>query len=400
MRFAHLADCHIGGWRDSRMKNLPLLAFSKAVDICMEENLDFVLISGDLFNTSHPDIDSLKTVVSKLRELKENNISVYMIAGSHDFSSTGKTILDVIEEARLAKNVARGKVLDTKLMLKFTIDKKTGAKITGMPGKKGMLEKNFYLSLDKRNLESEKGFKIFMFHTALTELKPKYLEKMDSAPISLLPKNFDYYAGGHIHIVEKKNIDGYKNIVYPGPIFPNNFRELEILKNGGFYIYDDGEITYREIPLYDVISISISADNKTSEKITNELMDITSEKDFKKKIVLIRIIGELTSGKVSDIDFRRVLNRIYSKGAYFIMKNTYKLKTKEFEEIQVVHDSIDKIEDKLIDEHFSEMKIFEDEKEIIRKLMKVLSQEKEDEQKVEEYEQEIDIEMNRIFNFQ
>ena len=46
--------------------------------------------------------------------------------------------------------------------------------------------------LDLKNLEEEEGFKIFMFHTALTELKPKNLERMDSAPISLLPKGFDY----------------------------------------------------------------------------------------------------------------------------------------------------------------------------------------------------------------
>ena len=76
----------------------------------------------------------------------------------------------------------------------------------------------------KEALEKEEGFKIFMFHTALTELKPKELDKMDSAPVSFLPRNFDYYAGGHVHIVKEASLDGYKNIVYPGPLFPNNFR--------------------------------------------------------------------------------------------------------------------------------------------------------------------------------
>ena len=34
-----------------------------------------------------------------------------------------------------------------------------------------------------------------MFHTALTEFKPEELDSMESQPLSLLPKNFDYYAG-------------------------------------------------------------------------------------------------------------------------------------------------------------------------------------------------------------
>jgi len=32
MLFAHLADVHIGAWRDPRMKELPIQAFERAVD--------------------------------------------------------------------------------------------------------------------------------------------------------------------------------------------------------------------------------------------------------------------------------------------------------------------------------------------------------------------------------
>ena len=48
----------------------------------------------------------------------------------------------------------------------------------------------------------------------------------------LLPE-VDYYALGHLHIDFR-----YKNFIYPGPIFPNNFQELEDLKSGSFYIVD------------------------------------------------------------------------------------------------------------------------------------------------------------------
>ncbi len=223
MKFAHLADCHIGAWRDPKLKELPMQAFEKAIEKCMEEKVDFVLISGDLFNTSLPGIEYLKRTVRKLKGLKQKNIETYVIAGSHDFSPSGKTILDVLEEAGLIHNVVKGSIENNKLRLRFTIDEKTKAKITGMLGKKGMLERSYYESLDKTNLEKESGFKIFMFHSAISELKPKELEKMDSSPISFLPKGFDYYAGGHVHIVKDISLEGYKNVVYPGPLFPNNF---------------------------------------------------------------------------------------------------------------------------------------------------------------------------------
>ena len=105
MKFAHLADCHIGAWKDQRLRTVNLKSFVKAITICIEQKVDFILISGDLFNTAIPSIDSLKSTVKTLNRLKEQEILVYIIPGSHDFSPSGKTILDVLEEARLIKNV-------------------------------------------------------------------------------------------------------------------------------------------------------------------------------------------------------------------------------------------------------------------------------------------------------
>src|SRR3989338_545219 len=189
MKFAHIADCHIGGWREPVLREASTNAFVKSIDICIERDVDFIIISGDLFNTSLPAIDKLKIAVEKLKELKDREIPVYIIAGSHDFSPSGKTMIDVLEKAGLVKNVVRGFVDENnKLNLNFTVDRKTGAKITGMLGKKGMLEKKYYESLNLEPLEKEPGYKIFVFHTAITELKTPELEKMDSSSISLLKK--------------------------------------------------------------------------------------------------------------------------------------------------------------------------------------------------------------------
>ena len=147
MKFAHLADCHIGSWRDPKLRDISTKAFVKAINECIEEKVDFVLIAGDLFNTSLPALDNLKSATTKLKQLNDLGIPVYIVAGSHDFSPSGKTILDVLEEAGLLINVARGEDVEGRLKLNFTIDKKTGAKITGLLGRKGSLEKSYYESL-------------------------------------------------------------------------------------------------------------------------------------------------------------------------------------------------------------------------------------------------------------
>ncbi|MCX6711184.1 MAG: DNA repair exonuclease, partial [Candidatus Woesearchaeota archaeon] len=144
MKFAHMADCHIGAWREPKLREANLQAFFRAIDICIKEKVDFILISGDLFNTAFPGIDGLKEVVLKLMELKDAGIPAYVVPGSHDFSPSGKTMLDVLENARLFTNVFRGKVENGLLKLKFTEDRKTGAKITGILGRRGLLEQSYY----------------------------------------------------------------------------------------------------------------------------------------------------------------------------------------------------------------------------------------------------------------
>src|SRR3989344_6736690 len=99
MKFAHLSDVHIGGWREQKLRELNLLTFKKAIEISINENVAFVLISGDLFNTSLPPIDLIKEVASELEKLKRHDIEVYLIPGRHDFSPSNKTMIDVLENS-------------------------------------------------------------------------------------------------------------------------------------------------------------------------------------------------------------------------------------------------------------------------------------------------------------
>lgn len=377
MKFAHLADVHLGNWRDETMKSFVEKAFSLAVDECVNENVDFVLISGDLFNTAMPSVSHLKLVINKLKTLKNRGIRVYYIAGSHDFSASGKTMLDIIEEAGLGVNVTKGEVTsEGKLRLKFTNDSESGAKITGLIGRKGTLEKRYYENLDVDYLRDAKGFKVFMFHTAIDELKPKELTMMEGSPISFLPSGFDYYAGGHVHIVNSISMSGYRNVVYPGPIFPANTAELEKLGEGSFFIYENGDVRKKPVKVVDLAVLNVFANSKDSFEVKNELWSSLSS-NYDDKLVLIKLTGRLSSGKALDLDLKNLVKEIYERGALHVLKSTSGLQAPQYESSRSESKKSDDIESEVISESSGKFKHpFIDEKEAFFNLMNALRVEK------------------------
>lgn len=400
MKFAHLSDCHIGSWREPKMRDLSTSSFIKAMDICKEEGVDFVVIAGDIFNTAVPAIECLRTAVDKFKELKDLNIPIYLIPGSHDFSASGKSMLDVLESAGLCTNVSKGALVDNKLRLSFVVDKKTGVKITGLLGRKCGLEKNFYEVLDRDFLEQESGSKIFVFHTALDELKPKDLSDVDSMALSLLPKGFNYYAGGHVHIVESTSLDGYNNIVYPGPVFPNSFSEIEKLRYGGFYIVEDWKPCHVLLELHPVFSIVVSCDKKSSKEVEEELIKSLNEFQLKNALITIRVFGRLASGRLSDIGFRDIIKKCYDCGAYFVLKNSGQVVSKEFEPVVVERKTVDEIENEVISQHALQQTRFAQDRisAAVKTLMLAFSREKLEGETNSDFEKRLKEEIDKLLS--
>lgn len=320
VKFAHIADVHLGGWKQQPLQELNLNSFKKAIEICIKERVEFIVLAGDLFDTAFPPIDVLKETFAEFRKLKEAGIPCFIIAGSHDYSVSGKTFLDVLEKAGFCKNVAIFEEKNNKIMLNPTIHK--GVALYGYPGKTSGLEIE---DLRRAQFNEAPGlFKIFLLHTVIDKAKGNL--PIDALEISKIPKA-DYYALGHLHIDFQ-----YENFVYPGPLFPNNFQELEDLQHGRFYIVNtDLEKPLKRIDLKikDVISFDIEIKNalRATEQILSEL----EKQDLKDKIVLLRIHGILESGKHSDIKFARIEETVKKKEAYFLLRNTHDLKTKEME---------------------------------------------------------------------
>ncbi|HEU5445652.1 MAG TPA: DNA repair exonuclease [Nitrososphaeraceae archaeon] len=340
-KFAHITDCHLGSWRNTKLRDLNLQAFEKSISISIKEQVDFILITGDFFDVNIPQLAPVKRAVEILKQARDSGIAVYMIYGSHDFNTANISMIDILHSAELFIKPTEFQTNTNSVMLKFFVDKKTGAKITGISGRKVGLDREIYEKLDKKNLEMEDGFKIFLLHKGIQEILPLDLNFRDSLPISLVPKGFDYYGGGHIHKRVEKKIDG-SVIVYPGPLFGSSFQDLEETAKGekrGFYIisFDKKIIDCRfiEINVVDILYNEIVSSKWNSEKLEDEITKKISCMEVKNKIVLIKVKGKLL-GKRSNIDFGKFSLDISNKGALMSFINTNNLSTDETKEI-IVH---------------------------------------------------------------
>lgn len=352
MKFAHLADVHIGAWRDRRLSSLPDEAFDRAVRLALLERVDFIVIAGDLFNSALPGIDHLRSAVRSLGLAKAAGVPVYAIPGSHDFSPSGKSMLHVLEEAGLLVDVFGGEVVDGKLRLRVVRDQKTGAAITGILGRRGMLDHQEYERLDEDWLARElvgARERVFLFHTAIGELLPQDMSMMESSPVGLLPGGFSYYAGGHVHIVaEVKTGPGAAPVVYPGPLFPANFGELEKLGSGGFVIVDDGVVRRVSVQVRPVVSLQVRAEVSSPEEVTQAILEKVEAASVQDAIVLLRVSGSLRQGSASDVDFRRVVALAADRGAFVLLRHAGGLVSRQVEELVVRQSSAERIEEELI----------------------------------------------------
>lgn len=323
MKFAHLGDCHLGGWRQPELKELNFKSFQIALERTTRENVDFVLIAGDLFDTAYPSIETLKETFEEFKKIKEKNIPVFLIAGSHDYSVSGKTFLDVLEKAGFCTNVAKFEERNGNIILLPTIFKNVA--IYGYPGKKSGLEVD---DIEKIKIQDSPGlFKILMLHTTIKDAIGNI--PMKAVDETKLPK-VNYTALAHLHINYNKN-----GRIYSGPIFPNNLSELEELKHGSFYIYDNGVAKKNEIRLAEVISLT--HETKNSLDATEKILNLLQEQDLKSKIVILRVSGILEKGKISDIDFQKIESFSKTKGALVFLKSTSKLHVAESEtEIEIL----------------------------------------------------------------
>ena len=93
-RFVHAADIHL----DSPLRSLALRdpgladvignatrrAFIRIVDLCLDEQVDALLLAGDLYDGHQTSMKTARFLAEQIRRLHEASIRAFIIRGNHD----------------------------------------------------------------------------------------------------------------------------------------------------------------------------------------------------------------------------------------------------------------------------------------------------------------------------
>jgi DNA repair protein SbcD/Mre11 len=364
LKFAHLSDVHLGFQKHESLQKIEQQVFEKILDECIERKVDFILIPGDLFHVNIPEMRVQKFAFAKFRAVHDAGIPIYVVYGSHDFSPVSNSVIDLLAEVGYITKVTDSTSHeDGQISLKCLVDPKTGVKITGLSGLKVGKDREWYEKLDRDSLEAEQGFKIFLFHGGISDMKTDSGMDGDQMPLSLLPKGFSYYAGGHMHKFNHQSFEDYSNVVYPGTPFAGYHADLEDNANGqkrGFVLveFEDAvkSVEFVEVENTSYEIIEVDANNRKAESINQELLEKTKDIDPAEKVVIIKVKGELTTGKTADVDISIVRDNLNERNAMVVNVSKNGLTSKEYSITEAKGANKEEIETNVFSENIGQLR--------------------------------------------
>lgn len=222
--FIHASDLHLGspfrGVRDLQPEISALLqaatfeAFDALLSLCLERHPHFLLVVGDIFDTSNRSVRAQLTFRDGLARLAEAGIPAFVVFGNHDPWEAWSA------KIRWPKGVhVFGP--DSVETVHLPIDGNPAVSVSGI---------SFRRQHESRRLSDlfapEPGnfFKIAMLHGNCGG-QPGHDPYAPCTVMDLKRADFDYWALGHVH--EKKVLGVEPYIVYPGCIQGHHIREVE-----------------------------------------------------------------------------------------------------------------------------------------------------------------------------
>lgn len=218
-KFLHTADIHL----DSPLKGLesyedaPVAeirgasrrAFDNLIDFAIDEEVDFLLIAGDLYDGPWKDYHTGLFFVNRMGRLKNAGIRVYIVAGNHDAASHTTRALPLPDNVTLFS----AKKAETKLLDELQVA------IHGRSYPAGAVSENLASLYPPRHA----GYcNIGLLHTALTG-RVGHEPYAPCAVEDLRATGYDYWALGHVHQQEVVARDPW--IIFPGNIQGRHIRE-------------------------------------------------------------------------------------------------------------------------------------------------------------------------------
>ena len=233
MKFAHISDTHLGQYRSIKEREEDSYnAFRQTIEKSIEEKVDFVIFSGDIFDRSNHPNDAVLLMMQQLMLLKEKGIQSYFILGDHDQPKVEQNPIHwLYKMTGFARHLDYQEDGPTKLndVLLIGFDHRSAGKDT-----EELMEKFNEIDLIAKE---HVGHKILVLHQPLTEVH-YHAAKDSGLSANDLPKNFTYYAIGDIHKNYEKKYEFLGGpLIYPGSI---EISSTEPIKESskGFYIVD------------------------------------------------------------------------------------------------------------------------------------------------------------------
>jgi DNA repair exonuclease SbcCD nuclease subunit len=307
--FVHASDLHLGYAQyglEARRQDFDN-AFKELVDKAIELKPDFMIIAGDLFHQARPSNVTLENTIRSFKRLKDANIPVLTVDGSHDSAPniiTG-TILYPLDSAGLIHHLPRYSGACWR--------KPDCCYVYGIPNfhNKHKTEEALPKFMEENPpTPSNKVCNIFVFHAAvdLPSVKPPYIEAEVSP--EQLPNGFDYYAAGHVH---ERYLGKFKTgfLAYSGCTETADYREAKYPK--GFLhvtVNEKGEVKPEFIELTSTRKFVIFEQDfsgMASAKITELATQLVKDADSEGAIIIPVLKGTLPAeASRAEIDIAKI----------------------------------------------------------------------------------------------
>ncbi|HGE72503.1 TPA: DNA repair exonuclease [Candidatus Poribacteria bacterium] len=282
-KFIHCADLHLDspfeGIHDynpdiaKSLRNATFESFQNIIDLAIDENVDFIIIAGDIFDGANRNIRAQYRFNQILKHAVDSGIQCFLAHGNHDPLSSWESSL------KLPDNVHR---FDCNSVGKVVVKRNNEilANIYGISYRQKEVKTNLVYQFPQKN--DNDPFSIGVLHCNVGGIS----EHDNYAPCTiddLVKCGLDYWALGHVHNQIKLR-ESHPYIIYPGNSQGRNIRETG--EKGCFLVQvdDDKNVDINFVPTdkirWFVKEINISIMDNT-EEVVDSLM---KEKEYLRSI--------------------------------------------------------------------------------------------------------------------
>lgn len=233
-RFIHAADIHVDTpfrgvetdvtWVLEYLRAATLQSFDRMIDLAIREEVDFVIIAGDLYDSDQHSLTALLALRRAFDRLGEHHIRVYIAHGNHD-PLNGKAYawppnVYVFPAGEVTSYV-------------YHQEGRPVAEIQGISYDKPAVTENL---VPRFHPGSEAPYHIAVLH-ANVEGEPGHSNYAPARLSEMQNQGFDYWALGHVH--HRKVLSEAPFVVYPGN---TQGRHVNETGDKGVYLVDVDDI--------------------------------------------------------------------------------------------------------------------------------------------------------------